>query len=449
MIKNYSNIVIIGLGETGYASARYFIARNMPVVIVDSRNDPPKLAEFKQQYPQVPVYTGGFKKEILVSADLVILSPGISKDHSDIRHNVSPGVEIIGDIEYFARCIDPQIPIVAITGSNGKSTVTTLVYEMAKAAGIQVAVGGNLGIPVLSLLSEKFDLLVLELSSFQLETTSSLKLKTATVLNVSPDHMDRYSSLVDYKAAKCRIFEHCEQMVINREDPVFSEAINHKTKIISFGLGSALGNNFGIETVNHQKWLAKGRTPLMPIAELKLFGLHNIANALAALAIGASIDLPLSVMLTVLKSFKGLAHRCEWIKEIHGVPWINDSKGTNVGATIAALEGIATAIPGKWVLIAGGVGKGADFSPLREVIAAHCRAVVLIGEAKEALKHLLEPAVPCLLATTMGDAVLKCSKLAEPGDGVLLSPACASLDMFSNFEARGEAFREAVLNFKG
>lgn len=442
--------VIVGLGETGFATVEYFAKKNIPCVVLDSRDNPPHLADLKKYFPQIPVYTGGFLPSILKTAKTLILSPGIPKDHPELLKNLPENVEIIGDIELFARNLSeltPPLqkaaPVVAITGSNGKSTVTSLVGEMAKSAGLHVGVGGNLGVPALSLLDPQCEMYVLELSSFQLETTYSLKPTVSTLLNLCPDHLDRYDNLEDYFVAKARIFQHAEKLVVNREDDYVLSRTPKEIPHISFGLDEPPSDSsYGIL----EDHLARGKTKLMPVSELKLMGRHNIANALAALALGESVGLPLPAMLSALKNFKGLAHRCEWVREYKGVIWINDSKGTNVGATLAALQGLGQEIPGKWVMIAGGLGKNADFSPLKPLIAQYCSAVILIGEAGEELQTLLKDAVPCVRAYSMAEAVQKASTIAKAQDGVLLSPACASFDMFRNFEDRGNVFKEVVLS---
>ncbi|HXH55342.1 MAG TPA: UDP-N-acetylmuramoyl-L-alanine--D-glutamate ligase [Gammaproteobacteria bacterium] len=443
-MNNNPDTVIIGLGETGFSCAQHYAAQGIPVIVMDSREHPPRLTELKKNYPHIPVYTGIFPKEILAKAKTVVLSPGISQDHPDIIHSISPQTEIIGDIELLARNI--TAPVVAITGSNGKSTVTTLVGEMAKAAGIHIGVGGNLGTPVLALLKEKPDLYVLELSSFQLETTHSLKPKAATVLNICPDHLDRYTSVDAYKAAKHRIFKNAEYIIYNREDPHPAARLANRPlqQTISFGMDVPLENHYGLIKSKGVLWLARGAELLLPTSKLKISGLHNLANALAAMALGESIALPLASMLSVLQSFSGLPHRAEWVGDYLGVPWINDSKGTNVGATLATLQGLADTITGKWVLIAGGVGKNADFSPLVPIIQQHCKAVILIGEATETLYSLLHAVVNCIRASDMVDAVHKAASCIKAGDGVLLSPVCASYDMFKNFEERGNVFKAAV-----
>ncbi len=447
---NNHNTVIIGLGETGFACVKYFSSRGIPVIVMDSRQNPPKLAEFERNFPEIPIYTGDFPKEILKNTQTLVLSPGISQDHPNIKDRLSPNAEIIGDIELLARSV--SVPVVAITGSNGKSTVTTLLGEMAKTAGIRVGVGGNLGTPALDLLSQDPELIILELSSFQLETTHSLKPKVATVLNISPDHLDRYGSLEAYKAAKYRVFKNAEFVVFNREDPHLPKGRSeHDNKTISFGTDLPKENQYGLIKHKEAVWLAKGQQALLPISSLKISGSHNISNALAALALGESIGLPMAAMLSVLKTFPGLPHRAEWVSDYLEVPWINDSKGTNVGATLVTLQGLAESIQGKWVLIAGGMGKNADFSPLVPLIEKHCRAVILIGESADILQTLLEPIVLCVRAADMTEAVQRAAESVKPGagDGVLLSPICASYDMFKNFEERGNAFKIELTKIRG
>lgn len=441
--KTPPQTVIIGLGETGFTCVEYCVQHHIPIAVIDTRLTPPKLDQVKQQYPTVPLYLGGMPQDILSKATTLILSPGIPKDHPDIQSALSPQAEIIGDIELFAR--NRKAPVIAITGSNGKSTVTTLVGEMAKKAGIRVSVGGNLGTPALALLKENPDLYVLELSSFQLETTYSLKPLVATILNLCPDHMDRYPNFEAYQTAKQRIYQHCAEAIYNREDLLTREGIATGVKIHSFGLNIPPDENaYGLLQVNDTLWLSKGKKPFMPRLNVKLFGKHNVSNALAACALSEVYGITQEEMCEVLETFPGLPHRCEWVKTDQNIQWINDSKGTNVGATVAALQGLACDIPGKWVLIAGGVPKNADFTPLRAAVEKYCRGVVLIGEAAEELNALLDKSLPCVRANSMEEAVHKASQLAQSGDGVLLSPACASFDMFKNFEHRGEVFKSIV-----
>ncbi len=438
------NITIIGLGATGFSCVEFFLKKNMPLTVMDTRENPPKLSELKDRYPEVKIYLGKLLPEILAKTDLLVLSPGIAKDEPSITKFLKPKAEVVGDIELFAR--ELKAPLVAITGSNGKSTVTTLVAEMAREAGLKTALCGNVGIPALTLLGQEYDLCVLELSSFQLETTESLKPAVATILNLSPDHMDRYSSVEDYFAAKERIYRHAQKIVANRDDARVWNHLPKNIPMISFGLNEPIEeSSFGLLKKQQEEMIYRGKIPLLALSELKLFGRHNVANALAALALSEAVHIPLEACLAVLKRFAGLKHRCEWVRTIEEVHWINDSKGTNVGATEAAIQGLAQDIRGKWVLIAGGLGKNADFSPLKPLVQQHCRVVVLIGEASHELEKQFSDKVLCLHAKNMKDAVEIAAKTARPGDGVLLSPACASYDMFRNFEERGDVFRAQVM----
>lgn len=440
--------IILGLGITGLACADYLSREKIPFMALDSRTEPPNLNEFKNRFPNVPVITGQFPPDILKAAETIVLSPGISKEDPMILPHIQSNAKIIGDIELFAtskplntKAKKPEI--VAITGSNGKSTVTSLVGDMAKTAGLNVGVGGNLGTPALALLENAPDLYVLELSSFQLETTYSLKPAVATLLNICPDHMDRYKTLEEYYQAKARIFHSSERMVVNRDDVYVLERLP-KLPYLSFGLNLPNEQNFGV--CFKTNYLMQGKTPLISINEMKIFGHHNISNALASLCLGTSLNWPMDAMLESLRTFKGLPHRCEWVRTLNDVKWINDSKGTNVGATVAALEGLKNAVPGKWIVILGGLGKNADFAPLKKPVLESCRAVILIGKATKELEDLLAKEIHCATAKSMEEAVNLARKFAEPGDGVLLSPACASFDMFKNFEHRGDAFKAAVLD---
>jgi UDP-N-acetylmuramoylalanine--D-glutamate ligase len=352
------------------------------------------------------------------------------------------GVKLSGDIELFAR--NAKAPIVAISGSNAKSTVTTLVGEMAASAGKRVAVGGNLGTPALDLLSDDVELYVLELSSFQLETTDQLGAEVATVLNVSEDHMDRYSGLPAYHLAKHRIFRGARQVVVNRQDALSRPLIGEGVPCWTFGLNKPDINGFGLREENGEKYLAFQFDNLMPVRELKIRGSHNQSNALAALALGHAVGLPFDAMLASLRTFAGLVHRCQWVRDFSGVGYYDDSKATNVGAALAAIEGLGADISGKLVLIAGGDGKGADFTALKAPVAAHCRAVVLLGRDAQLLADTFGDSVPLVRVTTLEEAVQRAAEWAQDGDAVLLSPACASLDMFKNFEERGRLFAQAA-----
>ncbi len=433
--------VVVGLGKTGLSCARYLRQQGIDVVVVDSRAEPPGLETLQQELPEVPVFLGPFDGRMLSQAALLVVSPGVALGQHAIAEAVANGVAAIGDIELFAR--QAKAPVVAITGSNGKSTVTTLVYEMARAADRDVRVGGNLGIPALELLDEpEPDLYVLELSSFQLETTSSLKPVAATVLNISQDHLDRYRDMQAYVNAKRRIFMGADTWLINADDPIVGNWCQSSSGCLRFGLGTpATRFDFGVREAQGKRWLARGDELLMPVTELKIAGMHNVANALAALALGDVVGLPIAVMCETLRRFPGLAHRCQWVAEENGVTWFNDSKATNVGATVAAITGMAN----KVVLIAGGEGKGQDFSPLRPTMAAKGRAVILIGQDASIIKTALGDVVPTTFAANLGEAVSLARALAKPGDAVLLAPACASFDMFSGYEDRGEQFVATVM----
>ncbi len=434
--------IVVGLGKSGMSVVRHLARRGLPFAVADTRANPPELATLKAQYPGVEVRCGELDVEFLCRASELLVSPGLAIATPALQAAAARGVKLSGDIDLFAR--EAKAPIVAITGSNAKSTVTTLVGEMAAAAGRKVAVGGNLGTPALDLLDDEVELYVLELSSFQLETTDQLNAEVATCLNVSEDHMDRYSGLPAYHQAKHRIFRGARQVVINRDDRLSRPLIGEDVPVWSFGLGKPDFKGFGLLEEGGEKYLAFQFEMLMPVSELKIRGAHNQANALAALALGHAVGLPFDAMLQTLRSFAGLAHRCQWVGERAGVAFYDDSKATNVGAALAAIDGLGAGIPGKLVLIAGGDGKGADFSALHAPVARYCRAVVLLGRDADLLFAALDGAAPLLRVRTLEEAVQQAAACATAGDAVLLSPACASLDMFKNFEERGRLFAAAV-----
>lgn len=432
--------LIVGLGKTGLSCARYLVGQGVPVAVVDSREDPPGLDALRAELPDVAVFLGGFDPALFERTEQMVVSPGVSLKEPAIAGAIARGVPAVGDVELFARAV--QAPVVAVTGSNGKSTVVSMLGEMARLAEVDARLGGNIGTPVLDLLAQpQPQLYVLELSSFQLETTQSLACKAAAVLNVSPDHMDRYGDLGEYAAAKARIFRNAACKIVNADDPM-AAAMASGGDVRRFTLGEPAAGEYGLRPADGGIWLACGDDPIMPLSELRVPGLHNAANALAALAVGDALGLPRAAMVNALAEFAGLPHRTQWIAEHNGVTWYNDSKGTNVGATAAALSGF----PGdnRVVLIAGGEGKGADFGLLRPAVAQKARAVVLIGRDAPLLEQALDGAAPLVHARTMGDAVDQAAALARPGDVVLLSPACASFDMFTDYQARGQAFVEAV-----
>lgn len=434
--------IVVGLGKSGMSLVRYLARQGVPFAVADTRANPPELATLREQYPQVEVRCGDLDADFLCRAQELYVSPGLSLRVPALVEAAARGVRLSGDVDLFAR--HAKAPIVAITGSNAKSTVTTLVGDMAKAAGKRVAVGGNLGTPALDLLADDVELYVVELSSFQLETCERLNAEVATCLNVSEDHMDRYDGMADYHLAKHRIFRGAKQVVVNRADALSRPLIADNVPCWTFGINKPDFKAFGLIEEDGERWLAFQFDKLMPARELKIRGAHNQSNALAALALGHAVGLPFEPMLQTLREFAGLAHRCQWVRERNGVNFYDDSKATNVGAALAAIEGLGADIDGKLVLIAGGDGKGADFHDLRGPVAQHCRAVVLLGRDAELVSAAIGNAVPKVRVNTLEEAVEHAADLALPGDAVLLSPACASLDMFKNYEERGRLFAKAV-----
>ncbi|AZT82928.1 UDP-N-acetylmuramoyl-L-alanine--D-glutamate ligase [Marinobacter sp. NP-4(2019)] len=433
--------LVVGLGKTGLSCVRYLCEQGREIAVADSRHNPPGLDELKSGWPEVPVHTGPFDSEFFTTFNELIVSPGVSVETPAIRAAVAKGALVRGDIDLFAQAADA--PIVAITGSNGKTTVTTLVGEMARAAGRRVEVGGNIGTPALDLLGRNADLYVLELSSFQLETTEELNALAATVLNVSDDHMDRYPSKMEYFQAKQRIFRGCKNAIVNLDDALSTPMARDNLKFLCFGFHRVNPDTFSTREDDQGTWITFGFDNLLLAEELKLLGRHNISNVMAALALGQAAGFPMDTMLSVVREFRGLPHRCEFIRRVNDVDYINDSKGTNVGATVAAIESLVPA-NGKIVLIAGGDSKGADFAPLETPVTLHCRAVVLIGRDARRIAENIGTAAAVTYAETMADAVIRAAELAHAGDRVLLSPACASFDMFRDYNDRGDQFRQQV-----
>lgn len=440
---SHKRVLIVGLGKTGLSCARYLSEKGIEVAITDSREYPPALNELQAHFPDVAIFVGGFNADAFERATCLIVSPGISLREPLIVEARARGAEIVGDIELFSR--DANAPIIAITGSNGKSTVTSLLGEMAKAAGLDVRVGGNIGVPALDLLqAPKPDLYVLELSSFQLETTESLNACAAAILNISEDHMDRYHDLNDYTAAKAKVYYGTGTLIVNLDDDVVMSTVNlirQGRDFVGFTANKPNINEFGICSDGGTEYLCYGEEKLIAVSELKIKGKHNIVNALAALALGKEATISFDGMLAGLKTYPGLPHRSQWIAEKNGVTWYNDSKATNVGAAIAAINGIdADAI----ILIAGGQAKGQDFSPLKEVVKNRVKHLILLGEDANLLNAELETYTEVTFVVDMTEAVTKANEIAITGEAVLLSPACASFDMYSGYEQRGELFVNAV-----
>ena len=430
--------VVVGLGRTGLSVVRYLRSQGRTVAVTDTRAAPPALPALRELAPEVAVSAGGLDRELLATADAIVVSPGIAAQGPFFDAARERGLPVYGDIELFAHAA--RAPVVGITGTNGKSTVTALVGGMAQRAGRRTRVGGNLGEPALELLDPGAELYVLELSSFQLDTTNSLTLTAAAVLNVSADHLDRYGSIEAYAASKARIFRRCGTAVVNADDPQVMAMTVPANRRLRFSLDAASGAEYSLQSHAGREWLARGAERYLALDELRLAGRHNAANALAALALGEALALPREAMLATLREFPGLPHRSAWVADVGGVRYVDDSKGPNVGATLAAVSGF----PGPLLLIAGGLGKGQDFSPLAPALRGKARRVLLIGQDARALGAALEGGCPLEYCATLEAAVAGAARHARPGDTVLLSPACASQDMFRDYIQRGEAFAAAV-----
>ena len=432
---------VIGMGKTGLSCARFLNDCGENFSWFDTREAPPGLSDIGRLFPDADFYCGSLDAALLCNASEIIVSPGVSVMEPALQLATQAGVSLVGDIELFVRTTNK--PIIAITGSNAKSTVTTLVGEMAAACGLRVGVGGNLGTPVLDMLTDdaKNDCYVLELSSFQLETTFSLQASVAIILNISDDHMDRYSSLQDYTLAKKKIYKNARHIIFNRADHLTSPSSNTSTQQSSFGLDNC-EKGVGVVERHGENWLMlNGNIPLMHTADIPIAGSHNFANVAAAFAIAIASGWDLAACAKAVRQFKGLPHRCQWVAEKNGVRFYNDSKGTNIGATVAAIEGLAG--NKNIVLIAGGDSKGADFSQLAPVVKQHVRQLVLIGRDAEQIAAACAD-VSQVRARSMIDAVQQSQQLSVEGDVVLLSPACASFDMFDGYEDRGRQFCLAV-----
>lgn len=440
-------VLVLGLGETGLSSLRWLATQGARLSVADTRENPPGLDALKAELPEVSIYTGAFKPASFADVDLIVASPGVPLSAPEIKAAIQHGVSVVGDVELFGQYRPTSAKVIAITGANGKTTVTTLVGEICKAAGLKTIVAGNIGLPVLDALNmETPDVYVLELSSFQLETTSNLQIDAAAMLNLSEDHMDRYDSFQDYAIAKARIFYNAKLQVLNRDDAWSMLMARPKLAQVTFGLSDdGDENSYGLKQVNSDTWLCEGDKELINLQDLKIVGLHNAANTLAAAALCRGIGIDYAHIIQTLYNFKGLPHRVEWVANIDDVDYYDDSKGTNVGATCAALTGLAQ----KVVLIAGGDGKGQDFAPLAAAVAENASAVVLIGRDASLIEAVLIPTnIPLYQAIDLTEAVNIAKKLAKADEAVLLSPACASFDMFKNYVHRAEVFVAAVNRLK-
>lgn len=435
--------VVAGLGISGVAAVNFLHEHGYRVAVTDSRKTPPG----HDQIPSdVQTSFGQLDQELLLQAEEIVISPGLDPQLPEIQAAIAQGIAVVSEIQILRRFTDK--PIMAITGSNAKSTVTTLIGLMAKDAGVKAAVGGNLGRPALDLTKDDPELYILELSSFQLETTSNLHAEVAVILNMSEDHLDRHGDMMGYHTAKHRIFQGVKKVVYNRDDSLTRPLVPDATPMQSFGLNAPDMNQYGILKENDgTMWLARGRERILKSSEMYIQGTHNVANALACLALGEAIGLPLASMLETLKTFKGLEHRCEFVKEVQGVRYYNDSKGTNIGATLAAIDGLGAAIElqqGKVAIILGGQGKGQDFTALRDALSKYAKLAVLIGEDRAVIEKAIAGTTTLLHAASLQEAVELCQQHTQAHDVVLLSPACASFDMFKGYSERGHQFVECV-----
>ena len=436
-LNKSSKVLIVGLGKTGFSVAKFLQQYGIQFAVIDSRNKPPMNDALIQAYPDTAIFTGGFDKSAFDVATHLVVSPGVSLQENSIQKAIQARTKIVSDIDLFACATDQ--PIIAVTGSNGKSTVTTMLESMGNRSAIRTVAGGNLGIPALDLLDESVELYVIELSSFQLERTSALNAKAATVLNISPDHLDRHHTLAGYIEAKQKVFSGNGRMILNEDDAIVKDMVVANREFISFSLQTNTG--FHLEERQGEIYLMDDTSPLMKQKELPLEGMHNVANALAALALGKAVGLDMQAMCRALRDFKGLEHRMQRVAKVKGVTWVNDSKATNIGACVAALQGCQKKI----VLIVGGDAKGAEMTELIPVIKEKTKCVVLIGKDANKIELAINGCVPSYQAKTIKEAVQIAAELANAGESVLLSPACASMDQFKDYQERGDKFMAAVL----
>jgi len=432
-----SKVLVVGLGATGFSVAKFLSFLSIPFAVIDSRDKPPLNDALLADYPDTPVFTGGFDAAAFDVATHLIVSPGVSLQEKSIQQALGLGANLVSDIDLFACSTD--MPIVSITGSNGKSTVTTMLGAMGNASGVKTAIGGNLGTPALDLLDDTVELYAIELSSFQLERVSVLNAKVATVLNVSEDHLDRHNGVQGYAKEKQKIFAGNGVMVLNEDDEIVKKMQCDGRNVEFFSVQKKIG--FHLQKKQDEIWLMNHDEPIMRQQELPLEGLHNVANALAALAMGSAVGLNTDAMCDALRKFKGLSHRMQRVADVKGVAWINDSKATNIGACVAALQGYQD----KVVLIAGGDAKGADMNDLVPMLKEKTKSVVLMGKDADRIDAAINGCVPTYKVENVKQAVQLAATLVAEGDSVLLSPACASIDQYKNYQDRGDKFTTAVM----
>tara|TARA_B100000700_G_scaffold300948_1_gene369693 strand:- start:494 stop:1861 length:1368 start_codon:yes stop_codon:yes gene_type:complete len=440
--QKLETVVVLGLGQSGTSVVRFFVSEHSPlpakcdIRVYDSREQPPSLSEISKYIDSTQLTTGGWQLEDLLAADLLVVSPGIDTRDADIQMAKDAGVPIVGDVEIFAQL--NQRPVVAITGSNGKSTVTTLVAQMGQYHGHRWIAAGNIGVPVLDALQQDADAYVLELSSFQLETTQSLALKGAALLNVSADHLDRYDSEQAYFEAKLNIFNHAAVSVLNRQDQQHWP-MQVPESVVTVGTDES-DSDYGLNSSEQGMVITRHGKALAAANQFSIAGTHNLVNIQAALALAETLGLSAEQGVKAIEQFTGLPHRCQVVYEANGVRWVDDSKATNIGATEAAINGLRPVIEGRLILIAGGDGKGAQFSQLVPVLT-YVDVLLTIGRDGRKIAELRKGARYC---EHLSEAVKTAQQIAEPGDWVVLSPACASLDQFKNFVERGEVFQQSI-----
>jgi UDP-N-acetylmuramoylalanine--D-glutamate ligase len=444
-------IIIVGLGATGYSCVEYFYNLGIPIKVMDTRDNPPNLIKFNKLFNDIPVHLGSLYEPWLLQADKIVVSPGVSLSSLAIQKVIAKGITITNDIQIFIdalqqRAVKPQI--VAITGSNGKSTVVRMIESIANSAGLNPAICGNIGIPVLSLLNKtNINLFILELSSFQLDITNYLPVDVATVLNITPDHLDRHKDLTTYTAVKNKIYLHAANVVHNAEDSAtLPQTTNKDANIVSFSSTAPQNNQFGINTSNNQQYLASVNNNYLSTNKLMVKGKHNQINALAAIALSKAIYINDAAITTGLKIFKGLEHRCQWVGCYNNVNWFNDSKATNIGSTAACLACIETNTVKGITLLAGGDGKGVDFSPLSDIIKLRVKNLIVYGKDAHKIANTFADYCSVHQSNSLQHAVITAHKITKKFEAVVLSPACSSLDMFDSFAHRGEVFMQLVDN---
>ena len=435
------NILIVGYGVSGISCANFLSDNDVEFSIVDSRTNIKNVSNINQRYM---IKFGDFQENDFSAADILIVSPGVSIKHPFIQKAIEEGKEVLGDVDLFCRVVDA--PVIAITGSNGKSTVTTLVGDILKASDINAKVGGNIGVPCLDLLDSdhsheaKADCYILELSSFQLETTSHLKAYASVILNLSEDHMDRYDSFLDYCNAKQRILNDSKYTIINLDDKLASK-LSLTEDSITFSLNTKADFTLGLKA--GKEWVFHNDTPFLDISKLKIVGQHNKSNILAAMSLCSVFDIDIDKTAQAINTFSGLEHRSQLISDFNNVQWINDSKATNIGATSAALNGFSNR---SLYLILGGQSKGQDFTDLLPVLTSNIKQIFIYGEDSvliaNSIKEKTKISIQCV--PTLKVSTNEISKLVIDGDVVLFSPACASFDQFDNYMHRGQSFIQYV-----